>query len=818
MTRALLSLSFVCFTLGTARAEFSVEAKECFDWFETLGFPDVKDAAWVEVSFVSPKLTKALEASEGFVLEDTKDRFRVMGLDMLPNWYPRFDPAKPERQMGLTFVERPFLVMATSYLEKLRDPPTHWNHLRTIITGPRLGRRATVFALAHACWRKGEPDLAQQLFDEAKKIPTEGTIGQKEVEVPMRHSLELEFGHTAMWDALLRVGRVRWDSLTNGRELVPRTELLRLFQDIIRKYPASPHLERAKQIAVMLERMVEEDAAHPSLSNDEIAALPVEEQVREWIFRLRDQGGLLEDVFVRDVLDSPENRLVQIGYPAVPQLIDALSDDRFSREVVTHRIFYFSQQILTIGDSAERILRHITRQSFDPPRPASGAFASREAEIEAKKQVARAWWEQFQQKGEKQMLIDALSSGMEFPSPLVSQLKAKWPEAVEPALLAGADKARAGMKSEFIRALAGLNSPVATDRLRRFMREDPELWNRIAAARPLLDRDDPEAAPAMLAEWINFSAEPPDQFGHELPDQFEALTDCLIATGDVDAIKALRQKWDGLDAPKRQSIVEALGGASSMPMFRAERKPLSPEARDETIDLLVHSLEDFTLLGHSGLPGDTTPRICDRAAWALHRIQPETYSSSKKASRRQRDLERIIMVNTWRKAHNLEPLPVPETPPRLETQDALRITHFADLSPEVMAGEELRKKVIAWIGTELHGTTLPSLLQWIASTSALGIRGVEIDVRRDNDLRGVEVEMRLHPGESPTAASDWRIQLHGEVGAREFYVNPRASMKDPREDRYWREIIDETNEALHVPPETEFLIHAEIDAPQSVSF
>ena len=52
---------------------------------------------------------------------------------------------------------------------------------------------------------------------------------------------------------------------------------------------------------------------------------------------------------ITDGSPSPANRLAQIGYPVVPQLIEAQSDDRFSRAVVCHRPFYFSHEIPTIG-------------------------------------------------------------------------------------------------------------------------------------------------------------------------------------------------------------------------------------------------------------------------------------------------------------------------------------------------------------------------------------------------------------------------------------------------------------------------------------
>ncbi len=802
MPRALLLLAFGCPALVMpARAEICVEARECFEWFGTLGFPDVKDAPWAEISPDYP--VRARETtSTGFVIEDTKQRFRVMGLNLLPKWQSRFDPAKP-KHIGWRFVERSFTAMAESYLDKLRDPPSDWKRLGERYGEPTIGRRGEVLALAHACWRKDEPDLAQQLFEEAKKIPTEGNTGREIAEIPMRKSLEMEFGHLAMWDAILRVGKLRWDEWHNGQEMVPRTELLKLFQEIVRKYPASPHLERAQQTAALLQRMVEEDAARPVLSEDAIAALPVDEQIREWIFRLRDQSGLQFSepgwcsVFAMGPIDlgtSPAHRLAQIGYPAVPQLIEALSDDRFSRAVGCSRSFFFSHEILTIGDCAYQILYQITGQSLDPAG-------------------ARAWWEQFQEKGEKQMLIDAISSGADASYSLVLKLKAKWPESLEPALLAGADKAER-TKGEFIRALAKLNSPAATERLRKFMREDPLRANRIAAARVLLDLDQPGVVPAMLGEWTNFPTESSGKKRARVPDEFEGLIHVLIASRSSDALQALSQKWAELGPYERFSIVTSLGDSL---VFAPEPKSLSPEPRDDAVALLIRALDDTTMV--AGLSGQinafaySSPRICDMAAWALHRIQPETYSFSNKAGRRQRDLERITMINTWRKAHNLELLPVPASPSKLAPQEALRITHFADLSPEVTAGEELREKVIALVGTNLQGNTLPYLIQWIAIIADSGVRSVKVDARRDKDLRGVEVEMRLEAGEPATALTDWRIQLQATVGERTVSHNPRASLKDPREDGYWQEVVEEMNAALQVPPETELLIHAEIEAP-----
>jgi hypothetical protein len=136
-------------------------------------------------------------------------------------------------------------------------------------------------------------------------------------------------------------------------------------------YPHSEYCERARQTAAVLKRMIAEDEAHAKAGTIEFDTLS-NDQVRELIFRLRDQNGhqfsqpgscdIFEDWHGNT--NTPAHQLVRLSYAAVPQLIAALNSDTLTRSVGYWRDFTFSHNVLTVGDCCEAILQRITGKSF----------------------------------------------------------------------------------------------------------------------------------------------------------------------------------------------------------------------------------------------------------------------------------------------------------------------------------------------------------------------------------------------------------------------------------------------------------------------
>jgi hypothetical protein len=661
----------------SSNGEVSPAAKACFDWFGTLGHPEVKDCRFAEIwtgnwQSGGDRVPHA-QTRLGYIIEDAPDAFQVMGLDLLE---ARIDKSKPEtpahERQG--FEERPFAEYARKQLAELRRPPPDLSRF-----DKKLDHGAEVFALAHACWRRGDDALARDLFDQAVKL-SEKTRDEKgrERTVAMRESLEAQFGETAMWDAILRCGggKLGWDDWGHAGKLESRRELAARFREIVAKYPASPLAERAKSTAAMLEKMIAEDETHPVIGDAELATLPVAEQVRELIFRLRDQNGHQCgqpgwcDVFdMSEDGDTPAHRLVKIGYPAVPQLIDALADPRLSRSVGFHRDFWFSHTVLTIGDCAQQILGRIAGQEFYAPVTTSG-YMSRDEETAATQRVARAWWNEFQQKGEQRWLTEAIASGKMDPQPFIAKLRVNHPEAVPAAVLAGAAQAAGEwLRRDYLAALGSIRTAAAADFLLAEIRDAKSAGTRVAAASQLFIRDHPAALPAIIAEWRR-SALLESEFGDGTS---ERLIQLLVASGDAAAITALGENWREVPVRTRHEVVLTLGQDPDRKHVAAPweiaNKPMSAAAREAAIALLVRALEDTDAhKGLSGYNGDysySDPRVCDTALWALHRTDPASYARSAKAGRDQQDQERIAAANVWRQAHHQELLPLPvATPPK----------------------------------------------------------------------------------------------------------------------------------------------------------
>jgi hypothetical protein len=141
--------------------------------------------------------------------------------------------------------------------------------------------------------------------------------------------------------------------------------------------------------------MIDEDHRHGARV---LTQMDAREKISEFIFLLRDQNGEQWsqpgscDVFLDPRgKDSPASQLVKIGLPAVPQLINALDDERFTRSVGFWRDFTYSHHVLRIGDAAEQILSAITKKHFYQ-KTYTNAQMIKDGEGKTVKQQYQDWW------------------------------------------------------------------------------------------------------------------------------------------------------------------------------------------------------------------------------------------------------------------------------------------------------------------------------------------------------------------------------------------------------------------------------------------
>ena len=118
-----------------------------------------------------------------------------------------------------------------------------------------------------------------------------------------------------------------------GTPEVSRAELLDEFRRFKKNFPDSQHIERAQDTAELLEQMVREDKEHAQLKQPPFDEMTTEQQVAELIFQLRDQNGQQWGQpgscdFFNDSrgAESPASQLLEIGFDAVPQLIEAIEE------------------------------------------------------------------------------------------------------------------------------------------------------------------------------------------------------------------------------------------------------------------------------------------------------------------------------------------------------------------------------------------------------------------------------------------------------------------------------------------------------------
>jgi hypothetical protein len=422
--------------------------------------------------------------------------------------------------------------------------------------------------------------------------------------------------------------------------------------------------------------MIAEDGAHRKVTETELDRLPVEKQVAEFIFRLRDQNGHQCsqpgscDIFMNyaGTTNTPAHKLVRIGYPAVPQLIAALDDPTFTRSVGYWRDFTFSHTVLTVGDCAATILRSITGKSFYSPVTTSG-YMSKDGKISATRKAAEDWWGEFQKKGEKQALIEATERGDDDSPAQAQMLFERYPVDVLLPVIQGATNAnRDWTRDQLVKVATRVSGDAPVPFLQKEIATSPYLRCQVTAARALHERGCAEAVRTMIVKWRELG---PTNMPPETSD-VESLIQFLADCNRAEAIEALGDGLRECPVALRVSVISAFAerhnyssatdGGFGLNMSETQNGQ-SEQSTAAIERLLVASLEDTEQrMGMSGSWGNKSfedPRICDIAGHVLSQRLPAKYPFDLGASQKQRERQRIECLNIWRAQNRLPALPLP---------------------------------------------------------------------------------------------------------------------------------------------------------------
>ncbi|MGA3267428.1 MAG: hypothetical protein ABSE16_11465 [Verrucomicrobiota bacterium] len=798
--------------------DISSEAGGDFKWFNGLGFPDVKDCPYVRIA--TGRLNEWADEPEnqyinGFLLMTNGPRFRVLTLDLADETFTNaIDGTNEYKRVG--FGRLDLQQAADSVIQSLRNLPAKDDESAAFEEiKARFGKPLTVqaenFVLGWACWRHGLEAQAEQLYEQAQKLPVRRQAD--ETTNSFRVSIEKNLAYTMMWHAVVCF----------GAPSISRPQLLAMFNSIVTNYPDSEYHERAVQTAEMLRKMIAKDEAHAKIAITNLDQLPVEQRVQELIFRLRDQNGHqwsqpgFCDIFRNDLrrnnTNTPAHQLVRLGYAAVPQLITALDDPTLTRSVGYWRDFTFSHTVLTVGDCAADILQRITGKSFFVPT-STFSYMSKDQKAAETRKAAEAWWAEFQQKGEKQMLIEAVSSPTEDAPAQADMLCRRYPDAAVQTLERGIQATTNDwIRPQLVQRFAFIEDPRVVAFLNNEMTDSPVLKSRVGATSQLqrLRKGDPTAA--MIQEWQELKAR-----SFNSGDAEERVLEFLVNADSPAAIRGLGSGIRQSPVATRLDVVEAVGGQSYWFYTGSTNSPATWAAIEE---LLVHELEDTeTEMGFSGsINGKDYDdlRVCDMAGRLLAEHWTNRYAFDLSASLKVRDRQCIQCINIWRQAHALPLLPPPREPSvHVKPAEATIVTDIKWENGGVKPSDEFARTIAALKNKPLDASQIVSLLAHYATTPEPQTAGLQFTAIKDEDLTGVRLLIRLLPGRQLTNSEYYRVNEWVTLGRRSLFRSGGAVVSD-----YFGTtdgssgLPDAVNQALAGKPETPFEIAVQIRSGNS---
>ena len=640
-----VSLLISTFQLKTAEADELLKTeKELIAWLDELGYQDLSKAAVVNVA--TGQWYKSGDEPEkntyiiGFLTAEEGENFTVVDLTGEQTTYAKKVNVAPFEAVFFERLDLKEVVKARLESEKKNKPDDHWARFGEMTSEPF----ETVF-LARACASQGLNKEAHELFELANRQWKER---DREKAISLIEFLKKDQAHTRMWRAVLAFGTPK----------ISRPKLLAQFEDITKHFPESKHVERAQKTVDLLKKMIEEDKAHAAKQILPLDELEGEALIAELIYQLRNQNGQQWsqpgacDIFLDERgEESPAAKLVTLGFPAVPQLIEVLEDQGFTRSVGYHRNFYFSHHVLRVGDCAERILCRIAGRSFYQRTYTNGAMAKDGQATSIKKQI-EAWWKEVKTKGEEQVLIEAVMTGDDNSSNQAQVLVKKYPDSAVEAIRKGLAKStREWTSKRLIAVLAQHGSDKAEELIRQQLLNGKKLPIRITAAQALMRTGRSQLAiERMLHEWKNYSPDATRDYCFDDPEGQIAVF--LLHAGSSQAVKSVTERFPELLARTKFEVINSLSDADLN---------LDQAYVDAVEAFLVESLQATDEVSMSGSYGDqsfSNPRVCDIAGYVLTKNWPEIYSCRLDGTERERDAERFTAINHWRSANGLKPIKV----------------------------------------------------------------------------------------------------------------------------------------------------------------
>jgi hypothetical protein len=192
---------------------------------------------------------------------------------------------------------------------------------------------------------------------------------------------------------------------------------------------------------------------------------------------------------------------------------------------------------------------------------------------------------------------------------------------------------------------------------------------------------------------------------------------------------------------------------------------------------------------------------------------PSRYSFDIAASLKLRDERRIECANVWRQAHGLSLLPLPPAPSvRVGKHEAAKVTSIEWLSEGLKPEPSFASGVDGLKGTLLRADAVVGFLSRFVDHPPSGAAGLAFKAAKAEDLTGVQILVRLIPGNAAQAQwwnVDQRVTLGGKClaqssggGISEVYASAKG----------WSELERALKQAAAAAPETAFEVSVRLTA------
>lgn len=671
------------------KAGLSDADRAFFAWWDAKGFPDVGKLPFVtlgepEDDGVGGRHSKEEEAfpAGAFLISDDGKQVTLFLTDLHTVRAPLQTAAPPKKELGrdpgVEYRKADLAAWVRQGLDIIskEGPEIPWFNKSDPFGAHRWSIPNQAFriaVLARALAARGEDALARTMCDRALHEETRPAMTeqygdddprprasyeslQSSIESESRVVLEEKFGDP----------RLSWEELLAAHEAWARA--------------FSPKSLTAKEgFLPILRRMVEDARARKANPPKPFDRQTAAEQLQTLVHDLQEVGGGFFDTWgyrgrQEDGKQGPQPadvRLESLGFDAVPALIEALDDVRFTRTLEYHETGHGQYRsgfsVLQVGELAWMILDQIASGALEAANAGGPPTSGRPT----RRRAAEEWFSTVQARGEKALLIEQVAKGAGEARAAADRLVKVDAEAAVKPLETGilAHGERSG-RASLVYVLAALRSPSAIAAMLRLL--DPLRGSRDGAvvASSLWQSGKREGLDALIRWWKEAGS--PAAEGDSSPLAFAGLdawhlVGTLVGTGHPDAVRALAAGIEARPPHARVEIVRAFVPRPKGGWHEPYEVAMKADAEPLIEALLAERLSDGERaeglnIGSKEI-GDE-PVVGEMAAWTLAERYPTRWTFDESASGKDRAIARLALANRWRAAHGQPP--IEQTKPKIE--------------------------------------------------------------------------------------------------------------------------------------------------------